>query len=361
MKRLIKWLITAVAGFILIVAFVALIGLGYREWRRRAIEPQYEIATPNGIDEALFVDLNGTQQWVTIRGQDRSNPVILVVHGGPGSIMRAFTGAFLDWESDFVLVQWDQPGAGRTYRAAGREFDPNLTIEQMADDGNRLAEWLNDYLDTDEVILLGWSWGSALGSYMVKARPDLYSAYVGTGQMLNLLRGEDVAYASVRAKAEQRGDAKAIEVLTEIGSPPYDSTEELTAQRTWAAQYELGQSLFSAFLVPGLFEPRVTLSDFYDLMAGGSASSRHFFGTTMQGPLIDLDLTMLGARFDVPMYVIQGTEDDFTPALLAREFVEFVDAPGKGYFPIEGAGHFAILTQNAEFLATLKNALGSDQ
>lgn len=361
MKRLIKWLITAVAGLILIVAITALIGLGYREWRHRAVEPRYEIATPNGIDEAMFVDLNGTPQWVTIRGHDRSNPVILMLHGGGGSSMTAFAGKFLDWERDFVLAQWDQPGAGRTYRAAGRQLDPNLTIEQITDDGNRLAEWLIEYLDADSINLLGWSWGSVLGVYMVKARPDLYSAYIGTGQVLDMVRGEEIAYANVRAKAEQRGDAQAIEDLMSIGAPPYDSVDELAAQRDWAIQYELGPSAFRTLAVPVLFEPRVTLSDIYDSRTAGAVWGEHFFGATLQGPLMDLDLTMLGTRFDVPMFVIQGAEDDFTPASLAREFVEFADAPTKDYFAIEGAGHFAIISENEQFLQILRNALAATQ
>lgn len=361
MKRLIKWLITGVAGLILFVAIAALIGLGYREWRHRSVEPQYEIATPNGIDEALFVDLNGTRQWVTIRGRDRSNPVILMLHGGGGSSMSSFTGRFLDWERDFVLVQWDQPGAGRTYRAAGREIDPDLTIEQMTDDGNRLAEWLIEYLDADSINLLGWSWGSVLGVYMVKARPDLYAAYIGTGQVLDMVRGEEVAYVNVLAKAEQRGDAQAIEDLTRIGAPPYDAADEIAAHRSWAIEYELGQSALGTLMLPVLFEPRVTLSDIVDSRTARDAWGTHFFGDTLQGPLVDLDLTMLGARFDVPMFVIQGAQDDFTPASLAREFVEFVNAPAKDYFAIEGAGHFAIISKNEQFLQIVRNALTSTQ
>lgn len=275
--------------------------------------------------------------------------------------MSSFAGKFLDWEREFVLVQWDQPGAGRTYRAAGRRLDSNVTLEQITDDGNRLAEWVIEYLDADSVNLLGWSWGSMLGVHMIKARPDLYSAYFGTGQVLDMVRGEEVAYANVLAKAEQRGDAEAIEDLRRIGAPPYDSGDEMGAQRGWAIQYELGPDALSTLLLPVLFEPRVTLSDIYTSRTAGEVWGNHFFGEDLQGPIANLDLQMLGPRFDVPFFVIQGAEDDFTPASLAREFVEYVDAPAKDYFAIEGAGHFAIISENDQFLQILRNALTSIQ
>jgi hypothetical protein len=40
---------------------------------------------PTGqIARVLFVSLGGLEQWISIRGEDRSNPVLHVVHGGPG-------------------------------------------------------------------------------------------------------------------------------------------------------------------------------------------------------------------------------------------------------------------------------------
>src|SRR5688500_983969 len=65
-----------------------------------------------GVDEGLFVPINGMDHWITLRGQDRGNPVILFLHGGPGLASSGNAPVFASWEQDFTIVQWDQPGGG---------------------------------------------------------------------------------------------------------------------------------------------------------------------------------------------------------------------------------------------------------
>jgi pimeloyl-ACP methyl ester carboxylesterase len=352
-----KWLFKGLLVLVLALTVVIAAGLGYREWRQYGAEKTLVIDSPDGIDERMFVEVGGTEQWVTIRGQDRNNPVVLVLHGGPGSAITGLASAFLPWEKDFVVVQWDQPGAGRTFRAAGRSIDPGLTIESMARDGNELAEYLTRHLETDKIILLGWSWGSALGVHMVKMRPDLFAAYVGTGQVVNMQEGEALAYANVLEKARQRQDAQALEDLAAIGPPPYDSIAELEAQRGWAAMYELDRSLVAGLILPQLVAPRITLADMYDLARGSLASTAHFAGPDLRGPMSELDLHKLGPEFAIPMFVVQGLEDDFTPAALGRDYVDYIRAPQQAFIPIEGAGHMAITEYSDEFLAIMRERI----
>ncbi len=144
------------------------------------------------ISESKFVTLNGIDQWITIKG-DRSRPVILFLHGGPGSVLSCYSdNLYKSWEDDFLLVQWDQRGAGRTYgkNAAGLDaisFSSKniLSVEQMTSDGLALAEYLKDYLQKPKIILFGTSWGSVLGMNMALQRPDLFTAYVGHSQIVN--------------------------------------------------------------------------------------------------------------------------------------------------------------------------------
>jgi len=349
-----KWLFKGLLVLVLALTVVIAAGLGYREWRQYGAEKTLVIDSPDGIDERMFVEVGGTEQWVTIRGQDRNNPVVLVLHGGPGTAITGLASAFLPWEQDFVVVQWDQPGAGRTFRAAGRSIDPGLTIESMARDGNEVAEYLTRRLDTDRIILLGWSWGSALGVHMVKMRPDLFAAYVGTGQVVNMQEGEALAYANVLEKARQRQDTRALEDLAAIGPPPYDSLAELEVQREWASMYELDRSLVAGLILPQLVAPRITLADLYDLAGGSLASGDHFAGQDLRGPMSELNLRKLGPDFAIPMFVVQGLEDDFTPAALGRDYVDYITAPEKAFIPIEGAGHMAVTEHGDEFLAVMR-------
>ncbi len=339
-------------GFVVVLVVGSV--FGYRAWRQHEGEARMRIATPNGIDDALFVEIGGAEQWITIRGQDRDNPVILILHGGPGGAIAGLASAFVPWERDFTVVQWDQPGAGRTFRANGRTIPQGLSIEGIASDGIEVAEWLRARLGKEKVVLLGWSWGSILGVHMVKARPDLFAAYVGTGQVVAMQQGEAAAYANVLAKARQRADADAIAELEAIGAPPYDALAEINVQRKWATAYELGRPLEAAFVLPQLFAPRTTLADIYDLALATAASGEHFVGTTMSGPMTEVDVRRLGLDFAVPMFVVQGAADDFTPTELSRAWLESVSAPEKAFVTIDGSGHFALTERSGDVLRVLQ-------
>jgi pimeloyl-ACP methyl ester carboxylesterase len=348
-----KWVWKGLLALVLVIVLAVGSGLGYRAWRQHEGEALMRIASPNGVDDALFVDIGGVPQWVTIRGQDRGNPVILVLHGGPGSAIAGLAPAFVPWEREFTVVQWDQPGAGRTFRAAGRTISPDLTIESMVDDGIELAEWLQRRLGKDKIVLLGWSWGTILGVNMAKARPDLFAAYVGTGQVVAMEEGEAIAYANVLARARQRGDAAAIAELEALGAPPYAGLEEIATQRKWATQYEAGMSLEASFVLPQLFAPRTQLADIYDLATATAAAGQHFVGADMKGPMTEIDLRQLGTDFALPVFVFQGTADDFTPAELSHAWLDSLSAPQKAFVPIENAGHFALTSHGEEFLRDL--------
>jgi pimeloyl-ACP methyl ester carboxylesterase len=334
-------------ALVILLALVVGAGLGYRAWRQHGGEALMRIATANGVDDALFVALGGMPQWVTIRGHDRDNPVILVLHGGPGAPMGVLS--FLAWEREYTIVQWHQPGAGRTFLAAGRILPADLTIESVVEDGIELTEWLRRRLGKDKVIVLGLSFGSVLGVQMVRARPELFSAYVGTGQIVAPQEAEAIAYASVLAKARQRGDSVAIAELEAIGAPPYDAIAKTAVQRKWAVQYELGHSLTAEGL-PEVVAPRTTLAELYYAGADFFASTRHFFGATMAGPLMQVDLRRIGLDYAVPMFVIQGTSDDFTPAELSRAWLDSISAPQKAFVPLENVGHLTLPARNEEFL-----------
>src|SRR5262245_14493007 len=113
---------------------------------RRKLAKSLTITSPNGIDEHGFVCIGGIEQWISIRGEDRSNPVLLLVHGGPGSIYSIFTPLLRFWEPHFTIVQWDQRGAGKTFRRNGKVGSGELTLDRLARDGIELAEYLRAYL-----------------------------------------------------------------------------------------------------------------------------------------------------------------------------------------------------------------------
>jgi pimeloyl-ACP methyl ester carboxylesterase len=223
----------------------------------------------------------------------------------------------------------------------------------MALDGVEVTEFLCQKLHKQKIILLGLSWGTIIGIQMAKARPDLFYAYVGTGQMVNEREGEAIVYAQVLDKARARGDHKAISELEEIGPPPYDSQSKLAVQRKWGRAYEAGAQSNLGLASAVLFESSASLQDVRDYVAGVISSQDHFFGETMSGPLASVDLRAVGTDFAIPVFVFQGAEDDVAPAPLAKAYVESITAPQKQFVAIPGAGHTALNTKSDEFLKLL--------
>jgi pimeloyl-ACP methyl ester carboxylesterase len=163
---------------------------------------QYAIDSVKGVDEATYVRLGGIDQWVTIRGEDRQNPVLLFVHGGPGDVTNPWSFAlFAAWEKRFTVVQWDQRGAGRTLRGTGPSIESAMILDRMAQDGIELSEYLRKHLGKERIVLVAHSFGSILGLRMVQARPDLFCAYVGTGQVSDETKNYSVAYAALFGKS----------------------------------------------------------------------------------------------------------------------------------------------------------------
>jgi pimeloyl-ACP methyl ester carboxylesterase len=216
-----------------------------------------------------------------------------------------------------------------------------------------VTEFLRRRLHKDRVILLGWSWGSILGIEMAKGRPDLFYAYVGTGQIVNVRKNYAFGYARLLDDARARGDRRAIGDLEAIGPPPYDSIRNLGVHTRQALAYEAGAPSTLETLSAILCALGYTLRDARDWASGFDTSQNHFFGQTMSGPLMDVDLPALGANFAVPIFVFQGTEDNIAPAELARAYVDSLKAPQKQFVAIADGGHVAMMARSAKFLRLL--------
>ncbi len=193
-----------------------------REFIRARNARDYAISAPNGIDEAKYLRVGGIDQWVTIRGENRDNPVLLVLHGGPGDATNPWGYAgFRTWLKVYTVVQWDQRGAGRTLGRNGRDSAQTVSIDRLVQDCVELAGALRTSLRKDKIILLGHSWGSVLGALAAKAKPEVFEAFVGTGQVGDPARSYHVAFDALLAKARAVGEARAVRELEEVGPPPY--------------------------------------------------------------------------------------------------------------------------------------------
>jgi pimeloyl-ACP methyl ester carboxylesterase len=319
-----------------------------RTFMRNRNAQYYAITAPNGIDEGKFVEIGGIEQWITIRGEDRNNPVLLFLHGGPGDATNPWSFVvFRSWLKDFTVVQWDQRGTGRTLGRSGPSIASTLTVDRLVKDGIELAELLRKDLQKDKIILVGHSWGSILGVLMAKARPDLLYAYVGTAQVADELRNYAVAYADLLRKAEATHEQQAVVELKAVGPPPYEGGRGYAVQRKWSNLFEGADLFIPAMLGIALGAPGYSMHDINDWLDGQNLSGQRLFSQTST-----LDSKALGGEFAVPVFVIQGAEDFTTPTGLARTFLDSIRAPRKAFVEIAG-GHFAVFMKSEVFLKEL--------
>jgi pimeloyl-ACP methyl ester carboxylesterase len=310
---------------------------------------QFAIHSAKGIDEASYVHIGGIEQWITIRGWDRDNPVLLFLHGGPGDVTNPWTFAlFAAWEKQFTVVQWDQRGAGRTLRKSGPAVAPTITLPQMVADGIELSDYLRKHLGKEKIIIVAHSFGSIIGLQMARAKPELFYAYVGTGQVADSAKNYFVAYEELLKKARAVGNQDAIDDLTRIGPPPYKSGEGYGVQRRWANSFEGADQFLFGTLGLTLVAPGNSVQDLYD-----SADGQDLSGEQLVPQTRSIGRQELGREFSVPIFIFQGAEDFTTPTALARDYLDSIKAPRKAFVPIQGGGHFAVFMNSKQFLQEL--------
>lgn len=311
----------------------------------------YAITAPNGIDEGTYVEIGGIEQWITIRGEDRNNPVLLFLHGGPGDATNPWGYAtFRSWLKYFTVVQWDQRGAGRTFGRNGAASASTITPDRMIQDGVELTESLKKRLHKDKIVLVGHSWGSVLGFFMVKSRPDLFYAFVGTGQVAaDFAHSSAVAYSALIEVASRQANAQALKELKDVGPPPFRDGKGFAVTHKWANRFEGADVFLASAMGFALTAPGSSVKDIDDWLEGQNVSGEHLV------PLFDeLDRKLVGAQLAIPVFVIQGAQDYTTPVSLAKNYVDSLHAPRKAFETIEGAGHFAVFTKQDEFLKELR-------
>lgn len=303
------------------------------------------------IEEARFVTLGGIEQWVTIRGDDSRNPVLLVLHGGPGDVQSLHVDTYAPYERDFVLVQWDQRGAGKTY-GRYREEIPPPALDRLVTDAIELAEYLKGRFEDNGVVVLGHSWGTAIATGAVLQRPDLFSAYVGTGQIASWTESVRWQFDFLKARSEEMGDLELRRALEAIGEPdPTDTNQYFGFTRSLGQHFNAHDSAWLA----RLRNPPAGLVSATELDDIGNGMM--FSGRALLPFQVSENLSTDALTFEVPYYVIQGQDDISTPTEPAAAYFERISAPDKEMVILEDAGHFALVTHQEEFIEALRRVL----
>jgi pimeloyl-ACP methyl ester carboxylesterase len=308
------------------------------------------------VHETIYVEIGGVEQWVEILGDNHANPVLLILNGGPGATLDPLTPLFKEWETYFTLVIWDQRGAGRTYSREAVHHSSDITIQQIASDGIELAQYLSNHFNGRKIIVLGHSWGSLIGIRMIQQSPNLFAAYVGTGQIVDTARAEVLDYEIVMGRAGRARNQTAINELRAIGPPPYVSASRMGMERKWATLLAVkSERPFNDFdYIKKLFPPDFSVKDMADRIAGSNFSNAAVYGESLDGEITSINLLSTATQLAVPVVFIQGADDDVTPTSLVREYFKKLHAPSKNLVVLAGEGHLAVFAAPNTFLKQLR-------
>lgn len=300
------------------------------------------IATARAAPADGFVPIGGIDQWLSIRPAAPADPVLLFLHGGPGEAMSPFASLFDPWRRAFTVALWDQRGAGRTF-GHNRTGQGEMSLARLTADTIAIAEHLRDRLGKAKIVIVGQSWGSILAWSAIHTRPDLFSAYVGTGQAVSWGRSIASQERHARAQATTANDREALTALDAAQRLPLSDMARTAPLRRWimppADQAFLEEQ--RRFLGPRPFPETGPVGDW---VAGFGFSAE-----ALTPEVVAFDAYASGPAAAIPVVVIQGRDDHVTPTDVAERFVSDLAAPAKAFVTIEG-GHFACYT-NAEAFA----------
>jgi pimeloyl-ACP methyl ester carboxylesterase len=287
-------------------------------------------AGPGGVATLEKIRIGGSDQWVLERSEDAGNPVVLFLHGGPGTSQltsnRRHTRGL---EKYFTVVNWDQRGAGKSYGAIG---DPDqMNIGQYVADTRELTTYLLEKFHQDRLMLVGHSWGTVIAALAVSRYPDLYSCYVGIGQIGNMAEGEAASYWWTLDQARKRGNRRAADALAAMGPPPYDGDwqKKTITQRGYLAWFggEVYRSRLGAsgrVLGSLLFSREYTLADRVNVIRGIHGSMR-----LLWPELFEVDLFESVPEIKVPVFFMEGRHDHECPSEIAQRYFGKLRAPAK--------------------------------
>lgn len=305
----------------------------------------------NSIAEMKWVEIGGLEQWVLIRGLDRSNPILLILHGGPGTSKTALFRAFnASLESYYTVVYWDQRAAGKTRQRAGPK--ETLKISQYVSDIDDLVDYLRENLNQNKVALMAHSWGTSIGIMYAHQYPEKVSGFIGVGQISNMVENERRSYASALRSAEAENHIEAIAALTKIGPPPH-KWQDMLEERKWVTHFGGGASRTHSRLSLAwkiLRQPETNVIDLIAMQAGEKQALEDLWPEISK-----LDLAAQYSEFQMPVFFILGRYDGYIMPDLAEAYMAEISAPDRQLYWFEDSAHSPPFEEPEKFNALLRD------
>lgn len=291
------------------------------------------------------VIIGGLNQSILIRGENVNNPLMLFLHGGPGTAQIGFAPKFQsNLEKNYTVINWDQRGAGLSYDKNIRRED--LTIENMVTDTVELVKYLLGRFNQEKIFLVGHSWGTVLGLLTVKKAPDLIHAYIGIGQVVNMKDGEKISYDYTINKAKDLKNKKALKELSKVEFNPND-LQYLDIQRKWLTKFGgsfIGVTMYNLIYSNMLFAKEYTIKDWMSYMKAGKFSL-----DSLWQELMEVNFLETISELEVPVWFLAGKHDYQTPFQLVEQYFNTLECPKKELVWFENSGHLLNYEETDKF------------
>lgn len=303
------------------------------------------IDKPNAVADLRAIEIGGMEQWVMVRGEDHSNPVLLWLHGGPGAAQMPVHRAFnKELEEKFVVVHWDQRGAGKSNHRGFSEA--SMTLDRFIEDVREITQYLKEHFDQERIFLLGHSWGTQIGILAVQRYPNDYHAYISVAQVVHPQRAEEISYKWLKSQVDEHGSRRQKRKFNKLGQPLYDEHDRYVTFAKMKDSFGGSMDVSMGRLAWISFGAKeYTIGDYVKWLRGANRGSGPMWEESR-----DFNLFRDIPYLEVPVWFIVGSNDYNTPVVLVQEYCEFVDAPqGKELIIMEGTSHAPFLGDPAKF------------
>ena len=311
------------------------------------------------LAEKNFIEIGGIRQGFFIRAENPKNPIILFLHGGPGSPELPLLIPYEvseRLEKHFTVCYWDQRGAGMSF---SNSIDPTtMTVAQMVEDTRQMTEYLQHRFNQEKIYLIGHSWGSYLGVKTIEKYPENYIAYIGIGQVTNQAESEKLAYDYMLQHATEINDKSAAKNLkkNDKNASDFPSIDYLgTVRGPLMNKYGIGFTHENTPSMIGmmkmiLFFKGYTLSEKTGYLRGMMFSLKSLWDNIIEDNLFNSSTT-----FQVPVYITHGKYDYQVSHTLAREWFEKIEAPQKAFYTFEKSAHGTIMEEPEKFVQIIRD------
>lgn len=366
MKKYLKKVLKIMSIVICVLLSVLVITVGTFGVIRLVNSNNYKIDSVNGIQEDIYVEIGGINQFMQIRGNDKDNPVVLWLHGGPGFPLTYMNYYYQQkLENDFTIVCLEQRGCGRTYYK--NQNSANASFDILVSDVDEVVEYLKERFNKDKVIVMAQSWGTVIGMKYLEKHPENVSAYVGIGQVTQFAQGKIYSAQKASQIARNQGKLQDAEKLMELSDNFSEiknieniNIQELEKMILTSSKYLKADGEMSSLkqMTLALTSPHMNISDAKWFMF--ASNTKNIIST--QRELMDymyfgFDINDVKLPYNVPMYFIQGDCDYITPTDMVQKYYDSIDISGKDMVVIENTGHTPFLDNPETFCRKVKELL----